>query len=457
MTSMNRRQFLSLGAKTLTGAGLALGSNPYWTLAHAANDPGAGNDYRAVVCLFLQGGCDGISLMVPTDSAAYNEYARSRGGLAVSKADLLGIKPQTTNASSVGLHPSAAPLQRLFEEQKLAMISNVGNLIHPTSVEQYKNKAVDLPAQLFSHADQEMQWQQLQGRGRGTEGWGARAAGFLAARQDRQHLTSITLDGSNHWQTGFASRPFSMSETGVLQYAGMSSGEPWEQARVNAFTQAQALPQQHEFIKEYASIQQRAMQVTTELGSVLAQNEGISASPQEGSSLEQRLGMVANLIAAREQLGMRRQIFFVNMRGFDVHDNQNKVLPELFSELSAGMEFFQSALENIGQSENVTTFAASDFGRSLSGNGDGTDHGWGNHLMVMGGAVNGGDIYGTLPRLSVDGPDSVSNGRVLPTISSAQYAGTLLNWMGLDDSQLDQTLPTLGNFQTRDLGFMRNS
>ena len=456
MKSMNRRQFLALGAKTLTGAGLALGSNPYWTLAHSANDPGASGDYRAMVCLFLQGGCDGISLMVPTDNADYNEYARSRGELSVPPSELLGINARTANASNVGLHPAAAPLQRLFEEQKLAMISNVGNLIHPTSVEQYKNRAVDLPAQLFSHADQEMQWQQLQGRGRGTEGWGARAAGFLSAHQDRAHLTSITLDGSNHWQTGFTSRPLSMKETGVLQYSGMS-GEPWEQARINAFAQAQSLPQQHEFIKEYAAIQQRAMQVTTELGAVLSSNEGISMTPQPGNSLAQRLGMVAELIAAREQLGMRRQIFFVNMRGFDVHDKQNKVLPQLFSELAEGMEFFQNALENIGQSENVTTFAASDFGRSLSVNGDGTDHGWGNHLMVMGGSVKGGDIYGTLPRLAVDGPDSVSNGRVLPTLSSAQYAGTLLNWMGLDESQLDQTLPTLRNFQTRDLGFMLNS
>ncbi len=456
MTNINRRKFLSLGAKTITGAGLTLGSNPIWTLANAANDPSAGNDYRALVCLFLQGGSDGFSLMVPTGGPEYNEYERSRGGLAVPKADLLGINARSNNVSNVGLHPAAAPLQRLFEEQKLAMVSNVGNLIQPTSVEQYKNKAVDLPAQLFSHADQEMQWQQLQGRGRGTEGWGARAAGFLAQMQEREHLTSITLDGSNHWQTGFTSRPYSMKETGVLEYSGMSNGEPWQQARVDAFRQVQDLPQQHEFVKEYAAIQQRAMHVTTELGAVLAQNEGISIAPDEGNSLSQRLGMVAKLIAAREQLGMRRQIFFVNMSGFDVHDNQNKEQPELFAELANAMQFFQSALEDLGQAGNVTTFAASDFGRSLSSNGDGTDHGWGNHLMVMGDAVNGGDIYGTLPRLSVDGPDSVSNGRILPTLSATQYAGTLLNWMGLNESELNQTLPTLSNFDVRNLGFMRN-
>jgi len=457
MKELNRRQFLSLGAKTLTGAGLALGSNPYWTLANAAENPSVGNDYRAIVCLFLQGGSDGFSLMVPTENANYNEYARSRNGLAIPKSDLLSINARSANLSSVGLHPSAAPLQQLFAEQKLAFISNVGNLVQPTSLDEYENKAVDLPAQLFSHADQEMQWQQLQGRGRGTEGWGARAASFLDSYQNNPHLTSITLDGSNHWQTGFSSRPFSMKETGVLKYSGLSLENEWEVDRVTAFQRAQALPQQHEFVKEYASIQQRAMEVTTELGTVLAQNEGISIAPEEGNSVAQRLSMVAQLIAAREQLGMRRQIFFINMKGFDVHDDQNKRLPELFSELADAMQFFQGALEGIGQADNVTTFTASDFGRSLSSNGDGTDHGWGNHMMVMGGAVNGGDIYGTLPRLAIDGPDSVSNGRILPTLSAAQYAGTLLNWVGLDDTQLNQTLPTLGNFQQRNLGFMRTA
>ncbi len=457
MKNQNRRRFLSLGAKTIAGAGLALGSNPFWSLAHAANDPGAGSDYRALVCLFLQGGSDGFSLMVPTDNAAYKEYAQARRALAVPRGDLLNISATTPNASNMGLHPSAAPLQQLFAEQKLAMISNVGNLIQPTTVEQYNNKDVSLPAQLFSHADQEMQWQQLQGRDRGTEGWGARAAGFLAQHQNRQHLTSITLDGSNHWQTGFSSRPYSMKETGLLQYSGMSSGAHWQQARLEAFTHVQGLSQKHEFVKEYASIQQRAMQVTSELGAVLAQNEGISIAPSEDNSLAQRLNMVAQLIAAREQLGMRRQIFFVNMRGFDVHDNQNKEMPELFAELSVAMQYFQTAMESMGQENNVTTFAASDFGRSLSSNGDGTDHGWGNHLMVMGGAVKGGDIYGSLPRLAVNGPDSVSNGRVLPTLSATQYASTLLDWMGLSESELNQTLPTLNNFSQRNLGFMRTA
>ncbi len=455
MSKFSRREFLSLGAKTITGAGLALGSNPYWALAHANSDPGAADDYRAIVCLFLQGGSDGFSLMVPTGNAEYNEYANARSDLAVDKSQLLGINASSTQPSAVGLHPSAAALKQLFDDEKLAMISNVGTLIHPTSVEQYQNKAVDLPAQLFSHADQEMQWQQLQGQGRGTEGWGARAAGFLAAQQNRPHLTSITLDGSNHWQTGFSSRPFSMSEEGVRKYSAMSDGEPWQQARLSAFQRAQALPQQHEFIKEYASIQQRAMDVTTELGAVLSQNDGLSTEPTEGNELAARLGMIAQLIAAREQLGMRRQIFFVNMRGFDVHDNQNQELPALFSELSEAMAFFQQALEDLGQSDNVTTFTASDFGRSLSSNGDGTDHGWGNHMMVMGGAVKGGDIYGTLPRLAVDGPDSVSNGRVLPTLSANQYAGTLLNWMGLSADELHQALPTLKNFAVHDLGFMK--
>jgi len=164
--------------------------------------------------------------------------------------------------------------------------------------------------------------------------------------------------------------------------------------------------------------------------------------------------MVAQLIAARGQLGMRRQIFYVRMKGFDVHDHQAKKQPWLFSELANALTFFQSTLDEIGESSNVTTFTASDFGRSLTGNGDGTDHGWGNHLMVMGGAVNGGDLYGTMPRMGVDGPDAIQNGRIVPTLASTQYAATLLRWMGLPDDQLHQILPTLSNFDKSDLGFL---
>lgn len=455
MNNYNRRKFLKLGAQTMAGAGLALGANPYLTLARAADGGLAGGaDYRALVCVFLQGGADGFSLLVPNSAHGYSEYAGSRQGLAVSQGELLGINP-LSNHDAMGFHPSAQPLQSLFNEGKLAMLSNVGNLVEPTSKEQFENNLVDLPAQLFSHSDQEKQWQQLQGMDSGTTGWGALASDYLSQYQQRDYLTSITLTGSNYWQSGFGQRPFSITDAGVLEYSGMDADSDWTAPRRESFSRILDHERKNVFTQAYADMQKRAMNITTELGQVLESNQAIITEQPSENELANRLGMVAQLIAAKDQLGMRRQIFYVNMKGFDVHDNQNKEQPALFAELSEALMFFQRTLESMGQENSVTTFTASDFGRSLTGNGDGTDHGWGNHLMAMGGAVNGGDVYGQMPSLHVDGPDSVKNGRVLPTTSASQYAGTLLKWVGLDEGQLDYVLPNLKNFQARDLGFLR--
>ncbi|MBX2883420.1 MAG: DUF1501 domain-containing protein [Granulosicoccus sp.] len=457
MNNSNRRKFLKLGAQTMAGAGLALGANPYLTLARAAEGglASGATDYRALVCIYLEGGSDGFSLLVPTSASGYNEYAASRQHLSVDQSSLLGINP-LSNHDAMGFHPSAGPLQALFEEGKLAMIANVGNLIEPTTKEQFENGSVALPAQLFSHSDQSRQWQQLQGVDSGTTGWGALAADYLSSYQQRDYLTSITLTGSNYWQSGFGQRPFSISDSGVLDYSGLSDESDWQQPRLEAFKRVLEAQQSNVFASAYADMQQRAMNITAELGQVLESNQAIITEQQSENALANRLAMVAQLIAAKDQLGMHRQIFYVEMGGFDVHDNQNREMPELVAELSDALMFFQRTLETMGMEDSVTTFTASDFGRTLTGNGDGTDHGWGNHLMAMGGAVHGGDVYGQMPSLHVEGPDQVANGRVLPTLSASQYAATLLNWVGLDESQLNYTLPNLGNFTARDLGFLRS-
>jgi len=451
MSSFSRRRFLKLGTQTLAGAGLALGASPMLTLARAADTRLSDtNDYRALVCVYLDGGCDGFSLMVPTGAFEHREFAASRGGLAIPHNQLLGLKG---GSSPLGLHPNASALQPLYDEGRLAMIANVGTLIEPTTAEQYENNEVLLPSQLFSHSDQAIQWQQLQGRGRGDEGWGARAADYLSGFQERDYLTSISLAGSNFWQSGHGQRPFTLTDSGVREYQGMGDSE-WQQPRRDAFERVLEAPRSHAFSKAYADLQKRAISVTGELGQVLEGNAPMFTDVPLGNDLASTLNMVAQIIAANEQLGLRRQIFYVRMGGFDVHDNQSKELPDLFLQLSEALAFFQEKMDFLGQTDNVTTFTASDFGRSLLSNGDGTDHGWGNHLMAMGGAVNGGEIYGTLPSLDVHGPDSVNRGRILPTTSATQYAATLLRWLGLDESELDNVLPNLGNFSTRDLGLM---
>jgi len=452
MNSYSRRRFLKLGTQTIAGAGLALGSDATLTLAQAADATlNNTNDYRALVCIYLDGGCDGFSLMVPTGTFEYQELAASRGGLVVPQNQLISLQG---GAAPLGLHPSAGALQPLYDQGRLAMIANVGTLIEPTSKEQYENNEVQLPSQLFSHSDQAIQWQQLQGRGRGEAGWGAKATDILSTFQERDYLTSISLAGSNFWQTSHGQRPFTLTEEGVQTYDGMDSSNEWQRPRREAFERVLELPRSHAFSKAYADLQKRAISVTAELGQVLDANSALFTDVPENNELASSLNMVAQLVAAQEQLGLRRQIFYVRMGGFDVHDNQSLELPDLFKNLSNAMAFFQEKMDFLGMSENVTAFTASDFGRSLLSNGDGTDHGWGNHLMAMGGAVNGGNIYGTLPSLDANGSDSVNRGRVLPTTSASQYAASLLGWLGLDDNELDIVLPNLANFATKDLGIV---
>ena len=455
-TDFGRRRFLRLGSRTLAGAGLALGASPALTLARAADGElgdGGGADYRALVCVYLEGGCDGFSLIVPTDAAEHGVYARSRGHLALDRGALLAL----SGGAPVGLHPSAAALAPLYDAGRLAMIANVGNLVEPTTREQYENRSVRLPAQLFSHSDQAIQWQQLQGADRARDGWGALTAETLLREHvQREHLTSISLAGSNYWQAGEGRRPFSLKETGVIGYNGMDGSSAWQRPRLESFRRVLEHERRHVLAAAYAELQRRALDITTELGAVLegdARAASVGEPPPE-NPLAERLAMVARLIAVRASLGMRRQIFYVSMDGFDVHDNQSREQPELFAQLADALAFFQGAMDTLGEADNVTAFTASDFGRSLASNGDGTDHGWGNHLLAMGGAVRGGQLYGTLPRLEIDGPDSVRNGRVLPTLAAAQYAATLLRWIGLDEAQLGTVLPTLANFPEGDLGFM---
>ncbi len=452
MNNYTRRRLLKLGARTIAGSGLVLGGTPLQALAQAANGTTSTHaDYRALVCIYLDGGCDGFSLMSPTGSYEHDIFANARGNLAIPRNQLLSLNG---GSSPLGLHPSASALQPLYDGGRIAIVANVGTLIEPTTQDQYLNNSVALPAQLFSHSDQTIQWQQLQGRDRSDFGWGVKAIDQLSASDERNYLSSISLSGANYWQSSVSRRPFSMTENGVINYHGMDKQNDWETARADAFEQVMNSSQRNVFSRAYADLQKRALSATTELGQVLDNNSELFSDQPEENPLAAKLAMVAQMIAANESLNVSRQIFYVSMSGYDVHDNQNNELPELFAQLSEALSYFQSKIDFLGKAENVTAFTASDFGRTLNSNGDGTDHGWGNHLMVLGGAVRGGQIFGTLPSLDVDGPDSVNRGRIIPTLSASQYAATLLQWLGLSSQQIDLVLPGLNNFSQRDLGFL---
>lgn len=451
MNKHSRRNFLKLGCKTIVGAGLMSG-----TTAKIAHAQAGSNDYRALVCINLKGGNDGFNMLVPARGAANSEYFKGRGHLAVDSAELVTLTPATANTMKVGLNPHMAKLKPVFESGQLAFQANVGTLVEPTTPDDVRNESVRLPEQLFSHHDQARQWQKIDHYHEWNSGWGARAADTISAQQPNPNLAAISLVGNNDWQAGGENSAFTVKSEGVAAYSGMDdlTEGSWQMPRRQAFIELLHQQYTNVFEGSYAELQSRALVLSTNVGAALARLGELQTPLPTDNPLASQLAMVAKLIAIKDEFRMNRQLYYVEMGGFDTHDDQLKVQPHLFSQIAEAMAFFHEVLIELNQLDNVTSFTTSDFGRSVSGNGDGTDHGWGNHHIVMGGSVNGGDIYGLLPRIAVDGPDDYRNGRIVPSTAVSQYAATQLRWLGIAENDIEKLLPSLVNFQQRDLGFM---
>lgn len=442
MRTYTRRKFLNLGCKTILGAGLL--SSTAARLANAQTD----DHYRALVCINLNGGNDGFNMLVPSGGAAYQEYRDSRGHLAVGAADLLSLAPATPNTTAVGLSPYMAQLKPLFEHGHVAFQANVGTLVEPATPDDVRNESVRLPEQLFSHHDQARQWQKIDHHHHWNSGWGARTADVFAATQPYPNLAAISLVGSNEWQSGGEQSAFTISSDGVPSYSGMQdlSEDSWQLPRRQAFIELLHQDYENVFERSYAQLQTRALVLSTNVGAALDRLGELQTPTPQNNPLAQQLAMVAKLVAIKDEFRMTRQLFYVDLHGFDTHDDQLRVQPYLYSQLAEALAYFHQALQELNQLDNVVSFTSSDFGRTVSSNGDGTDHGWGNHHIVMGGAVHGADIYGTMPRLAVKGPDDYRNGRIVPTTAVSQYAAAHLRWLGLDDSEINTLLPSLKNF-----------
>ncbi len=450
MNKYTRRKFIELGCRTILGAGLAGGSVTKFAHAQAS-----GADYRALVCIHLNGGNDGFNMIVPAAGAGYAEYAQGRGHLAVPANDLLLLNPVTANTTAVGLNPHMAALKPLFESGQLAFQSNVGTLLEPGTAEDVRNKSIRLPEHLFSHNDQTRQWQKLNHYHQSNAGWGARAADIVSRNQPNPNLASISLSGSNDWQSGGDFSAFNINSDGVRSYAGMGDHQSkWQMPRREAFIQLLHAQYNNVFEQAYAELQSRALVLSTNVGAALAKRGELQTPVPKDNPLADQLAMVAKLISIKDEFRLYRQLFYVELGGFDTHDYQLEKQPALYANIASALEFFNQALLEIGHQENVVSFTTSDFGRSVTSNGDGTDHGWGNHHIVMGNAVAGSDIYGSIPRILVDGPDDSRNGRIVPTTAVCQYAATMLHWLGLHSTEIDQLLPSLKNFDTRKLGFL---
>ncbi len=450
-----RRQFLRQAACAALGtSGLV---NALWDLQriNAATVAGSGqfNDYKALVCLFLYGGNDSNNLLVPTDTADYRAYATARGSLALSASSLLPIPCRVGDGRTYGLHPSLPELQGLFTSGRMALVANVGTLVAPVTRASFLSNTAALPPNLFSHADQSVQWQTSWPDQPARSGWGGRLADLIhTANASAQLSMSVSLAGNNMFQTGGITAPFTVAPTGVVQVAGYE-GTVADNARLRAVQTLLSQAHSNVFEGKFAAIAQSANADNALLAGVLAGAPALATAFPD-SDLGSQLQTIAQIISVRQALGMRRQVFFCSLGGYDTHADQLSEQASLFTELSQALVAFHAATVEMGVDQSVTTFTSSDFGRTLPTNGAGSDHGWGSHHLVIGGAVRGGSVYGSFPTLVVNGPDDTGEGRWIPTTSVDEYAATLAQWFGVTRSNLPTILPNIGRFNNPNLGFM---
>lgn len=446
-------------------------------------------NYKALVCIFLQGGNDSNNLIIPTLPAQYSNYAAVRTPvLAIPQSAILGVTSLDSDGNTYGLHPSCPELQTLFGEGKLAFLFNTGTLVFPINRQQYLSGSVGVPPQLFSHADQQTQWQTSVPDQPPTTGWGGRCADLLNAVQPHAPISlMVTLAGANTFEIGNIVAQYSVSDNGAISLTLPTTPSGGANTnRLPTLMNLLGLPYSNLQAQAYAGVAEQAITNAALLNSAVAPTAStnywtnrfpITITPPEGgaafsSTLSPQLQMVARLIAAGSTpvaqggFGMLRQIFFCQVGGYDLHTGQtdysasspNNVLigshTNLLAELSQSMFAFQRAMEQLGLSQQVTCFTASDFGRTFPSNGQGSDHGWGSHHLILGGAVKGQRTYGQFPVLTVNGPNDTSTGRWIPTTAIDQYFATLATWFGVDNSNLSTVFPNIGRFATSNLGFI---
>ncbi len=452
-----RRDFL-LHASALTAGGLARRIGPAALLGlgglagHAAAQ--AAGDYKALVCVFLYGGLDGNNVVIPSDAAGYAQYAAVRtvaSGVNIAQAALLPVQP--TGTAAFGLHPQLVDIHPLFAQKKLAILANVGPLNEPTLKSTYLAKR---PDNLFSHSDQQNQWQSSVASGASRSGWGGRIADQLAG-QGSVFPVVTSIAGSSLFTAGETTSALALPSSGGFALAGFN-GAAAANARLAAMQAMFAADGGNAYVKAAGSITAQAISLSSVVNPILASTTSSVQALFAGqaSSIAQQLLQVAKLIEARAQTGARRQVFFVSLGGFDTHANQVNTMNTLLGQLSPALRSFYDATVQLGVASQVTTFTLSDFGRTFQPNSAaGTDHAWGNHQLILGGAVRGGEMFGTYPLLARTGPDDAdTSGRWIPTTAVDQYGATLARWFGLGDGALANVFPNLSRFPAANLGFM---
>ncbi len=428
------------------------------------------SDYKALVCLFLAGGNDANNLVVPTDAATYAAYALGRGVIALPQNAVLPIATKANDGRTWGLHPALSELKALYDQGKFAVLANVGTLSHPLTQALYNSRPDMRPLQLFSHNDQQVEWQTSVSDKPFTDvatGWGGRIADLTNALNANNRISmSITLNGQNSFQIGKTVSQYAVGTAGAIALTGNGTGNNTNGYRTAALTDALTMQNTNLFETAFGGLTAGAISNSALLSSVITGTSPVAPlfAAIPNTSLAQQLHMVARLVNAQATLNLKRQIFFVRVGGFDLHDNQvvlgNTVSgahANLLRDISQSLSTFYRALAQLGAENQVTTFTSSDFGRTYNTNGDGSDHGWGSHHFILGGAVNGGDIYGRMPNFAIGGPDDTGRGRWIPSTSVDEFAATLAKWFGVSATNIPLILPNIGRFAKPDLGFMASA
>lgn len=469
-----RRQFL----RTASFASMAgISASPFLmelnSLAAMAQSSGT-TDYKALVCVFLQGGNDGHGTVIATDPDSFSAFTQARSGapgLAYPLSSLLPINLKTPQSGrTFGLNPALAGIQNLFNAGRLAIVANTGTLIGPATKTQINANSVPLPDSLFSHFDQTAAWQAIASNSGSAEhvGWGGAVADLIESMNMNSNsmFTCISTAGIALFLSGQTSFQLNVTPAGPIPISGLAQAPFGNPAAQNALASILSADEANLFAKEYEVVITRSRQAQALLATSMlpAGPTGVPNPPQyldpmtnklADNPLADSLQTVARIIGGRAGLGVSRQIFYVQIGSFDTHDQQATQHARLLTQLGAALEYFDGVMTSAGLTNQVTTFTASDFGRTLTCNSDGTDHGWGSHHFVLGGAVQGQDMYGQYPIVGADQANDVGAGRLIPTTAVDQYAGTLARWFGLADGQIRQVFPNFGNFGSNPyLGFM---
>lgn len=479
LSPLSRRQFI--GQAACAGVGLTSLLSTMGTLrlfnATLAAQGTPTDDYKAIICLFLYGGNDGNNIVVPFDTAGYDAYAAARGTLALPREELLALTDPTGDGRQFAVHSSFNRLKELYDGQKMAFLANVGTLVAPITKAEYRSGGAAIPPYLFSHNDQQVQWQTSVPDSSRKIGWGGRLADLVHELNGADKISmNISVAGNNFFQVGNDVFQYHISTGGSVGLTEFRSNSVPRKQQYQGLNEAFGMSYSHLFENEYARITNRAVANDTLVSTTLATtprfdraSTATGAGPNDQNlfpnsarnasgalvGVAAQLHMILRIIYAREALGMKRQIFFSSLGGFDTHDDQINDQAVLLTQLNNAVYDFYKATETLGFADKATIFTASDFNRTFSSNGKGSDHAWGSHHFVVGGAVKGGRVYGSMPILQTGGPDDTGNrGAWIPTTSTDEFASTLARWFGVSAADMPLVLPNIGRFARPDLGFM---